>query len=97
MDDSYPRRWAEVFSVRLTYGDDKAVGAWHRFRSCLKDGPYLAALQKGLPPSLLSELLAAAASPEADPRTMWRLARLLDEWVQSEAARVHAATRTSDT
>jgi hypothetical protein len=93
LDDSYPLNWANVFIVRLQTGHE---GAWHKFRGCLNYGPCLGAFQKAFPPSLLSELLAAAAVPEADPAMMRRVARRLGEWVQSEVASKRPATRTSD-
>lgn len=95
MGDPYPLRWAKVFSVRLTYTTGHE-GAWHRFRSCLKDPRCLVPLQEALPAGLLSELLAAADSPQADRAAMRRLASLLSEWVQSESASTRVETRPLD-
>lgn len=90
--ESYPVHWAEVFAVRLENG----LGCWPIFRSCFTTPRTLAALQEGLPAELLSELMAAATSPEPDPETRQRLATLLREWVQSERLARRDAGQASD-
>jgi hypothetical protein len=87
----YPERWADIYSRRLGAG----IG-WQRFQSCLADPASIAALREGLPRGLLSDVLAAAASPEPDRATKSHLARRLAEWCRTMRETRCAAGPTSD-